>query len=600
MSGKQENFCSKKYLPKCLHFILIASLLELVIFFYTKEISLIRYTSGFRQSLNKNKTDWLIMENVYCQDIENMVPNHWNSHIKLNGEIYNCETHERFANNYEFLEAIVREGGKRLAVFKNFPKDISLWTDESTLFIPNVTDSYGEVCRSTDYSMSVETRDYPMEDWDIPFSIQKKMIQFSLHANVLLTRRAFWFFPLLVDKKNLRPIVGYLSQNSIVRAIQNQRMKKTESNGGTFKLWKGMSTLQYLKTLEKTEIMNETLIALDRSDYEWPPLKSEESLKSCSPVLWKETGLKKTKDPDCEEVKMDGTLKGQVAMRDDILLVIVYNHPLYHNMPYVNSLYVKLFKYIAYCGPNEIPKDYKGFFCQYRNIKGHITGGFGSTCTSTYLTMRHRHTKGLLIIADDILLNVHLLPDYSLDYIWNKGSYVRDIRKIDGEKTWMEWRKYKNVIIQALTNLYTTTDLTLRKCGEELESIHGNRFTIGGGYSDIYFIPYAEAKRFIKVNNYFLDYKIPFEISVPTVILCLSRSERIKTDLTRASKRHRQWEVIKSFHQRLFVHPVKWGLMKKTSLEYRPFQNLFCRSKAFINDISQDQKFLDYEFPPLD
>lgn len=537
------------------------------------------------------------MENFYCHEINFPLPRNWDIHIKIQNGIYNCDTDYYFPNDFLFLESLLQtKHVEKLAIFKTIPSDITLWIDYPyyTLLIDKQTSSSGKVCRNTVHTITLETNDFPMLDWNVPFYIKGRFIPYNSQANIMLEKSTFWLFPLLNDKKTLKSCLNYLSQKSIIRSmdIRHQMSPNTLwSHNTTIKIQPKLET--FLKNLQKTKTLKKTLSILNNLNYDWPNITNVHTGNFCSPVLWKETGPKRLKEPECST--LNTTIKNQVPMRADILLVIVYNNRNYYNMPYINNLYVKLFQYIAYCGPINIPTDYKGFFVGFKNYKGHATGVYGQTCSSIFLAMRHKHTKGLLISADDILLNTHLLSKNSLSNFWiNNRGYLKDIRKIHKNSTGLLiYKRYKDEIMKALSDLYTTNNFLLRKCGESLENISGHRFAIRGGYSDIYYVPYSLANKFLVLNNHFLDNKITFEVAIPTIMSCLDRVEYLQTSLTHPSKRNRQWETLYKLPWKHFIHPVKWGMMMKRPENYKKWQNLYCRSRVYINDKSKDKKILN-------
>ncbi|CAD5125181.1 DgyrCDS13423 [Dimorphilus gyrociliatus] len=568
---------------------------ELVVYLISKDlITQEKSEVNDLKVVDKTRTNWIVLDDYFCHEVEQVIPKSWILNVRIKSKIYSCEKDKTYQDDLEFLEDVVLSGGEKIALFKSLPTDFSKWTQSSTLIIHDATTNKGEVCMKTPHSLTVETVDFPMNDWDSPFHVKNRLIKIPVAADILFNSDSFWLFPLMDNIPLFRKALGLLNSHTIIRTIDNRDYLGLKSIPPSMRIDCSSKTIfECLKSFESSDLLSRTLNTLQKLRYHWPTsLPEDRETKSCYTVIWKDEGEKPMAEPNCHEVNLHAPLTGQMPMRDDVLLMIVYNHPLYKSLPYVNSLYGKLFKYIAYCGPNELPENFKNFFVRYINYKGHITGGFGQTCTSVLLSLRHRHTRGLLIISDDMLLNVHRLSQASLFHVWVKGAYKRDIRKIDNERTWLQWKKYKNDIKMALGDLYTSSDVHLRQCGQRLENIGGTRYTVSGGYSDIYYIPYSLSNEFVKLNNHFLDYQIPFEISVPTVILCMSKKQPLKNVDLRPSNRNKQWETIHKFHQVIYIHPVKWGLMRRERSDYRQWQSLYCRSKAFINDISGNKELL--------
>lgn len=242
---------------------------------------------------------------------------------------------------------------------------------------------------------------------------------------------------------------------------------------------------------------------------------------------------------------------------------------------------MKLFKYVAYCGPDKYPKEFKGFFVQYVNEavkRFHRTGHLNNICTSIYLSMRHKHTKGLLVIHDDLILNVHVLKQFPFQNFLIPPNDER-IKEI-------YWKLHKEEIKSALEGIYASNDLDFRKCAEILTKEKSIRYTARAAFADLYYIPYIETliRPFIKLNDHFINRNVSFMVAIPTIIDCLENVVYFKTKPYSGTPRYKQWQKIHDLPKKLYVHPIKLSKLKKGKKDYRLRQNIYCRSMYFIND----------------
>lgn len=527
---------------------------------------------------NLTKKVWIIMDDFYCKDLnEFSFPRNWEIFSRNKNTISNCQDDELiYFRDDEFLKDLIINDIEKLGVFQTLENDFFIWNDPYTLHIDKRNSVAGKVCRNIHHSMTIETYDFPMRDWKIPFYVKGRLVPFNPRSNLLLEKSSFWIFPLLRDKKTIGLSFGYLSRQSKIRTI-DVRSKMIEKNiKGITKGIIDKNVEQFLSKLPKTGRVLSTLQTLREISYEWPNLNNSDWGNFCSPVLWRQTGNHTVKDADCHEIKVNFT--GQAPMIDDILLIVVFNNPLYHVMPLVNNLYINLFKYIAYCGPNEIPKDYKGLFVQYINMKGKRTGLLGNICASVYLKMRHKHTKGFLIIHDDLILNVHQLRKYPID------NFVIPVNDRQIKENY--WALQKNDLVSAMEDLYSSKDSDFRKCTQVLTTPvrHSIRKTLRGSFADIYFIPYKMSREFVKLNDYFVDKRVSFMVAVPTIMDCLQNVVYSKTTPYATRDRNKQWQKAHELPKKLYIHPVKWGKIIKGKPDYKLRQHLYCRTKYFIND----------------
>lgn len=526
------------------------------------------------------------MDKFYCDDLnEFSFPKNWEIHSRIDNEIINCEQSKIYENDFDFLRDLLENNIERLGVFKTIPRNMEIWNDRYTLSIDNRTTAFGQVCRNINHSMTIETDEIPMDVWQIPLYIKKRFVPFNQEANLMLEKPLFWVFPILKDVDNIGLTFGYLSVQSKIRTI-DVRTKKTKKNIKTF-----INNNSYipvnkflLLNLKQNQIIKSTIQTLDDVNYEWPKLDNSSTGNFCSPVLWKETGPLKTKDFNCHEIKLNST--DQTPMISDILLVVIFNNPLYHIIPYVNNIYIKLFKHIVFCGPDKFPKDFQGHFVGYKNMKGYRRGSMNSICASVFLAMRHKYAKSLLTVSDDVIVNVHMLKALvSTNYLLYPPK--------NGVKESL-WKWNVKEITSAMNDIFTSNDLDLRKCSKVLKRGNNYRYMIKGGFADVFYVPHTLSREFIKLNNLFIDRNVTFEIAIPTMLYCLQTFEYVNSSEIGATSRNKQWRKIEHFPKKLCVHPLKWGLVNKTKSDYHLWQNLYCRTKFYINDNKRQKETLMY------
>lgn len=553
-------------------------------FFNHQEINVYR-----RQKYDKNlksfKNTWIILDNFDCFDLnEFSFPRNWEIFIRSENEIFDCETSIVYENEFQFLSDLLEYNVSRLGIFKSIPHDTHIWNDPYTLVLNNETSKLGQVCRFIHHSMTIESNNFFMSDWKIPVYLKNRRVTYNKHANLILEKSLLWIFPLLRSREIIDPIFNYLSYRSTIRTID---ARENTADQNVFEFLKSSfdgTIAEFLLNFNQTHNIQQTLKILFDKNYQWPELGNSYINKFCSPVVWKESGSLQFQDPDCNQIKNNFTVEPPKIK--DIFLVIVFNNPLYKAIPYVNNLFYKSFKYFGYCGPNELPEDYKGFFVGYKNYEGYTTGILNGVCSSTFLAMRHKFTKGLLIISDDMILNTHQvrkLPSSNF-LITKPNNFMKKSL----------WKLYSNEITRAIDDLFSSSDVDLIICAKNLNINKSIEYKIFGGFSDVYYVPYKLSKKFIKLNNFFIDRNVTFEIGIPTLMFCSRAVQYFNTEEKSAQNRNKQWQIMHDFPKRLFIHPTKWGMMKKISPDYQLWQHLYCRTKYYINDKLANSETMRY------
>lgn len=290
----------------------------------------------------------------------------------------------------------------------------------------------------------------------------------------------------------------------------------------------------------------------------------------------------------------------------NILLLVVFNNPLYASIPYVEVLYRPFFKRILYCGP-KVPKAthhqslaaYNISFISYGDTpKGHSKGALNYRCVQLAAEMRYT-VEGIVVMADDVLLMIHDLKSLDADKIWywpNNRIRTADIirrkqcvrRKWDMTPNWPRWYKYWSAAAAMFRTLEEKQNISslARRCYSNLVEVNGAKLRINGAWSDFYYVPNSLVEDFAELAKIFAGHKVFLEIAVATIIQCLALpSERESMNSIYLWFRNRN-RLPKYFNQlqgtrKGFIHPVKWSQLNRKSPMH---VNLFCNALMFMHD----------------
>ena len=272
----------------------------------------------------------------------------------------------------------------------------------------------------------------------------------------------------------------------------------------------------------------------------------------------------------------------------DILLIIIFNNPMYNVIPYLELLYRSFFPNIVYCGPGykefNNMKSYNFIFVPYENIEGTDAGSFSYICVSKVMSMNFK-TDGYLVISDDIVLSPAAIQKYDTDKIWylpKSSIRIADVNlqrechlgMCDFHPRWSWWSLYKNQTSRAYSNVLSN----FPRCSSNLQQFTGGKSRVCGAYSDVYYIPQRLTEDFQNLAQMFYEKKVFVEISVATILICLQdyeQAESINGHIEWSANRDFPWIFFEKTYlfQKAFLHPVKWGYIEKGSSEY---QQLFC------------------------
>ncbi|XP_032221566.2 probable glycosyltransferase STELLO2 isoform X2 [Nematostella vectensis] len=252
-----------------------------------------------------------------------------------------------------------------------------------------------------------------------------------------------------------------------------------------------------------------------------------------------------------------------------IVLVIVYNHPLYSSIPLLRKLYSPAFKHIMFCGEKgtsnrtEQSVDYL-----------YIRKGFFAYACLARASEKYEDTVGIdgyLLISDDVLLNYWNFVPFDRKRIWEGPKVPVTFNGTGVKKKWYFWdsswgiqkcQKSYNEIIHEARHREDSNSLTFVKT---LKSNGVGQAKCFRGRSDIFYIPRKFSAQFQKLAYIFYKHGVFLEIAVPTISRMLDLESNFvyipgvylpgRVNDTTVLGSNYFWQVYnKSLH---FVHPLK-------------------------------------------
>ena len=151
---------------------------------------------------------------------------------------------------------------------------------------------------------------------------------------------------------------------------------------------------------------------LDSIVYQWPNMQLEFTKRIISNVQLSTSRHKPKQCPlkGCITPTMENSyntlFQNSFFYRhnSDIILVIEFNSPTFHAIPFVDYIYRTAFKNIIYCGPNKpFPRMSNIDFITYTAER---KGSLFYTCATMVMQMKF-DVKGYILISDDVIMNLH-------------------------------------------------------------------------------------------------------------------------------------------------------------------------------------------------
>ncbi len=278
------------------------------------------------------------------------------------------------------------------------------------------------------------------------------------------------------------------------------------------------------------------------------------------------------------------TLSHPWGQFSNILLLVVFNHPIYDGIPYIETLYRPFFPQILYCGPGlpklNIPPAYplKNFtfsFYPYPPTKARYNkGSFNYDCMVNAIHM-HYPVDGILFTSDDLLFAPGKIKNFEHNATWFVPEWDTVTDDARDPIVWQWGFTSHRQQLQAVWHKIEknrNTSQVLQQCYNNLLSKNGDRFRFNGALADIYYIPQRIAQEFAILGSVFLQHDVFLEMAVPTIIQCLDGLGDVEVldGEYRTHDRNDPWKkfVEPKFQGRSYIHPTKWGHLGKTKAKH--------------------------------
>ena len=249
-----------------------------------------------------------------------------------------------------------------------------------------------------------------------------------------------------------------------------------------------------------------------------------------------------------------------------ILLIIVFNFPLYDSIPDLVALYKPAFPNLLFCGPpdNTASPD----ILTVDIIKGFL----GYECLSSAIR-QHPGYQGYFYISDDVILKYWNFPDFDRDKIWESAKVMSSPANGPAINAWSWWNSPYG-LRNCRVALEDVAQMSLEKeklNGEQLlntlvKNGNGTRRCFGGR-SDVLYVPQKHATAFSTLSETFYKQKVFLEITVPTIYRLLERNEDIRrlpgyyipggVGDPRVSDSRFFWHLYFPHNEYKFIHPFK-------------------------------------------
>ena len=238
-----------------------------------------------------------------------------------------------------------------------------------------------------------------------------------------------------------------------------------------------------------------------------------------------------------------------------ILLVVIFNHPFYDNVPYLHTLYGSVFCHIVHYGPKA-----DNLFDVRLQMDSTEGAHQHKTITQAFRDFPQYH--GYLWVGDDVILNTRLmfarLRRLSLDNVWlQRYDESRTVDLANLPQTWA-WKHPFNASTSSDTLVTEWHKRVPHKFKQRQKIVFGGEVMVGVG-SDTGYIPTEFMEDFAVMTDILPT--LTFEIFIPTVARLLTNDTSRVQDLnglylwTRRDRHTWFRRYITDYHD--FVHPVK-------------------------------------------
>ena len=250
----------------------------------------------------------------------------------------------------------------------------------------------------------------------------------------------------------------------------------------------------------------------------------------------------------------------------DILLVIVFNYPLYDNIPDLVALYKPAFPNLLFCGPphNTAPPD----ILTVEMIRGYL----GYECLGLAIR-QHPGYKGYFYSNDDVILKFWSFSDFDREKIWESGELF-SLRVTETARLQWKWWNSNYGLKRCRRVCEDVANMTLEKAN--LNGVHLFNTLIKNsngtlrcfrGRSDVLYIPQKHATAFSILSSMFYRQNVFLEIAVPTINRLVEQNENIGRlfgryiqyggEDPRGTDSRFFWHLYLTNDTYLFIHPFK-------------------------------------------
>ena len=278
----------------------------------------------------------------------------------------------------------------------------------------------------------------------------------------------------------------------------------------------------------------------------------------------------------CANLKLDfsASLKQQSDLNDffqDILLIILFNHPHHHNLPFLEASYRSNFPNIAYCGTDAhtFRQSAQGLGRDVTFIEAEVDVGRAAYLCLLKAIAAGFNVAGYLILGDDVLLNFWSLTQFDKTSIWAAEILPAEF-ETNTTRRWPWWGNQfgKKAWFKAMSELSTAQapagikqpsawKQTLQNNIRKLH-VHTKADAVVRGYSDIYYVPARFAPDVSWYLTLYLRHKVFLEIGVPSLLYGLQtwcEMERLDGFYLWNKDRADPWKFFNP--KRQYLHPVK-------------------------------------------
>ena len=247
----------------------------------------------------------------------------------------------------------------------------------------------------------------------------------------------------------------------------------------------------------------------------------------------------------------------------NILLVIVFNYPLYDSIPHLTALYKPGFPNLLFCGPPtntatqgiltvDIIKGYLGYECLARAIQ------------------QHPGYKGYFYISDDVILKYWNFPDLNRDKLRESFRMLSSPASGPPSNAWSWWNSAYG-LNNCRKALEDVAKMTLKE--KKLDGTHllntllknsDGTLLCYGSRADVLYVPQKHAAAFSILSETFYKQKVFLEIAVPTIFRLLEQKENIARlpgeyiiGFPQEGDSRFFWYTYLSHKEYFFMHPFK-------------------------------------------